>query len=175
MSKKRVSSQDEHPFRIEWLPDGNTQRTKTAKTVTELITCYYRYKKKNRILCKGQKPDFIPANKIFTQKEWRSHINQSKRKNPILEGYKYLEYLENNSISTYRDVARKFNISKARVSQMIALVKKLPQEIIDYFTNKDEKPDLCYFTERKLRPLTLMESDEVKIKRFNEMKNGLVD
>jgi hypothetical protein len=170
-----VSSYDAHHFRIEWLPDGNTQRTKTAKTVTELITCYYRYKKKNRILCKGEKPDFIPANKIYTQKEWRSHIRQSKRKNPILEGYKYLQYLENTPNSTYRDVAEKFNISKARVSQMIALVIKLPQEIIDYLTNKDEKPDLCYFTERKLRPLTLLESNEAKIEKFNEMKNVLVD
>ena len=80
MSKKTGTSYDAHPFRIEWLPNGNTQRTKTAKTVTELIPYYYRFNKKSRILWQGEKPGFIPANKIFTQKEWRSHISQSNKK-----------------------------------------------------------------------------------------------
>jgi len=54
---------------------------------------------------------------------------------------------------------------------MIALVKKLPQEIIDYFTGKVEPANLNYFTERRLSPLTLLKSDEAKIERFREMKN----
>ncbi len=113
-------------------------------------------------------------NKILTQRERRSHFNQAKRKNPILEANKYLEYLETHPALTYQDVAKKLGISKARVSQMIALVKKLPQEIIDYLTPKDDPEDPCHFTERKLRPLTLMESDEAKIERFREMKDGLL-
>ena len=160
------------PERVEWLPDANSQRTKIGQTVTELIPCYYRYNQKKRILYRGEKPHFIPVNKIFTQKEWRSHLSRTKKKNPILEGYKYLNYLEEFPDSTYRDVAEKFNISRARVSQMIALVKKLPQEITDYLTSKDEPANLCYFTERKLRPLTLMGSDEEKIERFRKMKRG---
>ena len=91
-------------------------------------------------------------------------------KNPILEAYNYIEYLESHPNITYQNVAEKFNISKARVSQMIALVKKLPQEIIDYLLNKEERLNLNYFTERKLRPLTLLASDDDKINKFNEMK-----
>lgn len=160
------------PLFFVWLPDRNAQRTKPPKTLTELIPCYYAYDKKKRLLCKGKKPDFIPLNKILTQKERRSHHNQAKQKNPIFEAYKYLEYFENHPGLSYRDVAQKFNISKTRVSQMIALVKKLPQEILDYLTRQaPENP--CYFTERKLRPLTLMESDEAKIQRFRELKDGL--
>ena len=52
---------------------------------------------------------------------------------------------------------------------MVALVKKLPQEIIDYFINEDGTKNLINFTERKLRPLTLMESNESKVERFMEM------
>lgn len=159
---------------IWWLPDSNTQRTKTCKTITELIPCYYRYNKKKKILCKGEKPDFIPVNKILSQKKWHSHLRKTKKKNPILEAYKYLECLEQFPGSTYRDVAEKYNISKARISQMIALVKKLPQEIIDYFTSKENPKNFSYFTERKLRPLTLMKSDEAKIKKFGEIKQGLI-
>jgi len=54
---------------------------------------------------------------------------------------------------------------------MIALVKKLTREIIDCFSNSDEPIDLSYFTEKKLRPLTLMRSDGAKVKRFGEMQN----
>ena len=68
------------------LPNLNTQRTKMCKSVTELIHCYYRYYEKGKILCVGEKPDFIPKNKIFTQREWRSWLGKSKSNNLILEG-----------------------------------------------------------------------------------------
>ncbi|MBU4000547.1 recombinase family protein [Patescibacteria group bacterium] len=176
MPIKKPSEQDgEHLFAQcnVWLPDCATQRTKTVKTITELIACHYRYNNKKKILCEGEKPDFMPANKIFTQKQWLSHFNQSKKKNPILEAYTYIGYLESHPNLTYQDVAEKFNISKARVSQIIALVKKLPQEIIDCFLNKEEHLNLNYFTERKLRPLTLLKSDQAKIEGFREMKSEL--
>ena len=56
---------------------------------------------------------------------------------------------------------------------MIAILKKLPQEIKDYFMNNNESLDLSYFTERKLRPLTLLKSDKVKIDMFREIKESI--
>jgi hypothetical protein len=106
---------------------------------------------------------------VFSQREWHSHLSKAKWKNPILEGQKYLGYLESDPNLKYRDVANKFRVSKARVSQMIALVKRLPQEILYYLTSADMSQDLSYFTERKLRPLTLMESDDKKIEKFLQM------
>jgi hypothetical protein len=53
---------------------------------------------------------------------------------------------------------------------MIALCKRLPPEITEYLINTDEPEILKHFTERKLRPLTLLASDEDKIKKFYEMK-----
>ena len=54
---------------------------------------------------------------------------------------------------------------------MIALVKKLPKEILDYFHMENKSENIKCFTERKLRPLTLMSSDEEKMKKFYEMKD----
>jgi hypothetical protein len=39
--------------------------------------------------------------------------------------------------------------------------------------NTDEPEILNYFTERRLRPLTLLASDEDKIKKFDEMREVL--
>ncbi len=56
---------------------------------------------------------------------------------------------------------------------MIALCKRLPPEITEYLINTDEPEILKHFTERKLRPLTLLASDEDKIKKFYEMREVL--
>ena len=107
------------------LPDHATQRTNSDKSVAETIPCFYRFNNKMKALCRGEKADSIPKDKIMTQREWNSYLNQAENKNPILEGFRYLECLEESPGSTYKNVASKFNISKARVSQMIALVTKL--------------------------------------------------
>ena len=123
-----------------------------------------------KALFKGEIPAFLPENKVVSQREFQSLQYHSNKKNPIQEAYKFLEYLETYPNSTYQDLADEFNISKARVCQMIALVKKLPKEIIDYLSNINDSKSISYFTERKLRPLTMMDSDMAKIEKFKEIK-----
>jgi hypothetical protein len=109
----------------------------------EIIPCYFRRDRAFKVLFKGKEPDFIQRNKTLTKREWQSPLGKAKKKNPIFEGYKYLECLEGSHKLKYRDVANKFNVTKARVSQMITLVKKLPPEIIDYVAENDKAG---YFT-----------------------------
>jgi len=55
---------------------------------------------------------------------------------------------------------------------MIALVKKLPKEIVDYLMEDEEPRKFSYFSERRLRPLTLLKSDKEKMKYFIGMLNN---
>ena len=80
-----------------------------------------------------------------------------------------LTYLEKIPGSSYKDVAKEFNISKARVCQMIALVTKLPEEIIERLINKNEPESLSYFNERQLRPLTQIKNPELQKEKFGEL------
>ncbi|MGA1867721.1 MAG: hypothetical protein ACMUJM_04150 [bacterium] len=86
-----------------------------------------------------------------------------------MEGFKYLEYLKEIPGSTYKDIGKEFNISKARVSQMIALITRLPEEIIDFLISKNESEYLSYFTERRLRPLTKIKNPELQREKFGEL------
>ncbi|MGA1867730.1 MAG: hypothetical protein ACMUJM_04195 [bacterium] len=131
--------------------------------MVEIIPCFYRYYNKIKIICKEKKEISIPNDKIITQRDYNSYLSKANKKNPIMEGYKYLEYLDKVPHPTYGDIAEEFNISKARVSQMIALVTRLPKEITGFIVNNDGKET---FTERQLRPLTLLKSDKEKIERF---------
>ena len=56
---------------------------------------------------------------------------------------------------------------------MIALYKRLPARITDFLINTNAPEILGHFTERRLRPLTLLLSDEEKIKKFEEIKETL--
>ncbi len=153
---------------IFWLPRSSTQRT---KSVSEIIPCYYIYNHKKQVLSKGQKPANFPANKAITQKDWKRSIRQKRKlKNPVRTGFEFVEYLDKNPNATYDDLSLDAGITKARVCQMIALCKRLPAEITDYLINTEEPEILKQFTERKLRPLTLLESDDDKITKFDEMK-----
>jgi len=93
--------------------------------------------------------------------------------NPVRIGFEFVEYLNKNPNATYDDLSVDAGITKARVCQMIALCKRLPPEITDYLINTDEPEILKHFTERRLRPLTLLVSDEDKIKKFYEMREVL--
>ncbi len=93
--------------------------------------------------------------------------------NPVRAGFEFVEYLNKNRDATYDDLSLDSGITKARVCQMIALCKRLPPEITEYLINTDEPEILKHFTERKLRPLTLLASDEDKIKKFYEMREVL--
>jgi hypothetical protein len=93
--------------------------------------------------------------------------------NPVRTGFEFVEYLSKNPNATYDDLSFDTGITKARVCQMIALCKRLPPEITDYLINTDEPEILKHFTERRLRPLTLLVSDEDKIKKFDEIREAL--
>jgi hypothetical protein len=64
-------------------------------------------------------------------------------------------------------------ITKGRGCQMVALYKRFPAEVTNFMLNTAEPEILKYFTERRLRPLTLLASDEDKIKKFYEMREVL--
>ena len=85
----------------------------------------------------------------------------------------FVEYLNKNPNATYYDLSVDAGITKARVCQMIALYKRLPADITDFLMNVDEPNILKHFTERRLRPLTLMDSDDEKIKEFMVIRESL--
>jgi hypothetical protein len=159
------------PYARRMVPSSSTRRT---NTVAEIIPCFYIYNHKKQVLSKGQKPATFPANKAVTQKDRKRSIRQKRElTNPVRTGFEFVEYLNKNPSATYDDLSIDAGITKARVCQMIALCRRLPPEITEYLINTDESEILKHFTERKLRPLTLLASDEDKIKKFYEMREVL--
>lgn len=93
-------------------------------------------------------------------------------KNPVLEGQRYLNLHLSGDYPTYETIAKKFGVSRARICQMIALAKNLPDEITGLFSDSKYLTRLHHITERKLRPLTLMKSNSEKIKAFEKLRGS---
>ncbi len=62
--------------------------------------------------------------------------------------------LDTGVVNNQADLAKRYGISRARVTQYLNLLK-LPDEIIDFLkANSGHEPILHFFTERRLRELT---------------------
>lgn len=119
------------------------------------------------MLFKGEKPAQFAPNRVVSQRDWEYSLRPEKKyPNPVKVGFKFVQYLKNHPDSTYDDLSEMSGVSKARVCQMVALCNKLSAQITDYLMNTDEPEVLKHFTERRLRPLTLLASDEDKILKF---------
>ena len=86
-----------------------------------------------------------------------------------MKGLQWLRLFENESVRTYAQAAEIVGVSRGRVFQLVSLVTRLPKEITDFLAANKDLVIRARFSERRLRPLTLMESDEQKIKRFRAM------
>ena len=86
-----------------------------------------------------------------------------------MESQAYWRIYRSGEYPTYETIAKKLSVTRARVCQMIALAKRLPNEIIDVFSDEEHADKLSHITERKLRPITLLKTDGEKIKAFNKL------
>ena len=132
------------------------------------------YNNRKKVLKKGLKPASFHTDKVITKRGWTRSLRQKQKpSNAVLTGFRFVEHLNDNPNTTYDVLAIEAGVTKARVCQMIALCKRLPSEITDYLMNTDDPETLKFFTERRLRPLTLMATDDDKITRFKEMVEAI--
>ena len=87
---------------------------------------------------------------------------------PILEARRYERLLSDPFINSQADVAREFGITRARVSQIMGLLK-LPEEIQKVLLGLDDQRAIRFFSERRLRPLLMTQDAARQTAEFNRM------
>jgi hypothetical protein len=89
--------------------------------------------------------------------------------NPIRTALQYKGLLKSGHIETQAELASFLGVSRAKVTQMLNLLK-LDGEIIEMVSGLDEEDErLRRVTERRLRELTQIEDEEEQMERFREM------
>ena len=118
---------------------------------------------------RGYKPDCLPQNKTLSRKKLRSIEFKRQKQNPIIEAKRFKKFTEDHPSMPYWYIGEMFGISKARLSQLISLVTKLPSEITNFIEKQNDPDFLCFFTERRLRELTTLDSNKKKIIAFKQL------
>lgn len=88
--------------------------------------------------------------------------------NPILEAKRYERLLSDPFINSQADVARELGITRARVSQIMGLLK-LPEEIQRVLLGLNDQRAIRFFSERRLRSLLMMPGQGRQVWEFNRM------
>ena len=88
-------------------------------------------------------------------------MNRAERYQNTLRG--------NNRVNTQAALARKLGISKARLTQIMNLLKLAP-EIKSYIKALDDPKLLHFFNERRLRSIVRIQDAKIQIIEFNKIK-----
>jgi hypothetical protein len=118
---------------------------------------------------RGKKPRELANIARITARQWAQHERDLDRDNPILKGLRWLRVFENESVRTYAQAAEIIGVSRERVYQLTSLVTKLPPQIKDFLAGTEDPTLLRFFTERRLRPLTLISDGESQMAQFAEL------
>jgi hypothetical protein len=102
----------------------------------------------------------------------KTKVKEAVWRNPVVVGLEYLNLYKSGQYPTYETLARKYNVTRARICQMINMVKKLPKEISDLFLDRRNSYKLRHITERKLRILTTLKCDKEKMAAFKKLINA---
>jgi hypothetical protein len=87
---------------------------------------------------------------------------------PLRKALRYQRLLSDQFIKSQMDIAREFGITRARVSQIMGLLK-LPEEIQKTLLGFEDQRAIRYFSERRLRPLLKITEPAKQVEEFSRM------
>ena len=86
-----------------------------------------------------------------------------------MDAYHYKALIEKDpGINTQADIASKLGYTRARISQVMALLRLHP-DIQKELMEMDDQEEIRYFCEKRLRALTYLEYDE-QLRLWRKMK-----
>ena len=88
---------------------------------------------------------------------------------PLQEARRYARILENDpSLKTRADLAREMGVSRARVTQIMNLLR-LDSEVQERVLGLEDQRAVRFFSERRLRPLIQIEDPKRQVREFEKM------
>ena len=116
--------------------------------------------------CKNFSSAFSLKRKSLAKKEISEQPQESKPRklHPLVIACRSKDLLDTGVVNSKAELARRMGMSRARVTQLLNLLK-LPSSIVDYLANCADPAIISYFTERRLRPMT-MAADKAEVLRW---------
>ena len=100
----------------------------------------------------------------------KSHLEEPEGnpyRHPLFLAYEFQQLLEARAVNNRAEIARRYGLSRARVTQVMKLLK-LPQTVQDYIVAlSPQKQRLC--SGRHLRKIVALSNGEAQTKAFKDL------
>lgn len=120
-----------------WLPRVDTNRAPEAQEIQLLIPLYR----------KRGKRFFLSLDEPFAPDPAPEPI---VRKNMVAEALRFQAYLKEDALCSYFDASYHFGVTRARVSQLMGIVIRLPEEFLNSMRNCNDPNVLKIFSGQEL-------------------------
>jgi transcriptional regulator with XRE-family HTH domain len=103
--------------------------------------------------------------------QWERILDEPERvyKSPLQEARRYVRVLENDpSVTTRADLAREMGVSRARITQIMNLLR-LDSEVKKRLLKLEDQRAIRFFGERRLRPLIQIEDPRRQMRELERM------
>jgi len=77
--------------------------------------------------------------------------------------------LEEGEVNNQSDLARKVGLTRARITQVLNLLK-LPDSVIRNLCSVSEPKSIAFFSERRLRSITRLPRTKEQLKAFRDLE-----
>ena len=152
--------------RQEWLRSYQTKRT--ISTAKIRIPVFLQRVRQQLVIMQGQPPYGIKTNERITRQIIREAKPKIRKPSPLEQALTYARVLNEPSVVSQSQVAQRFGVSRARVSQVLNLLD-LDAAILDQLMSIKDVEEHNFFTERRLRGLAVLDEDE-QLSEFNRLR-----
>jgi len=87
--------------------------------------------------------------------------------------FEFQRLISTDEVRNQADIARRFDLSRARVTQILSILK-LPTPIVDYLSSLFHEERALY-NERELRRILALPTEEEQVRDFEELRRRLSD
>lgn len=143
---------------LKWLPTFDVRRNANIKRF-QLLVPIYRRRVKGFLLSFGRpfppgppKPPPLPP------------------KNIVAEALRFRHYLTENPSRTYEETGRHFGVSRARVSQLMGILRQLPKNFLDSMSDCSDPNVLSTFSGRELIRISRLATIEKRKRAISRLE-----
>ena len=155
----RLASQKDIPGR-----DDKPNRIGSRRKVVHLLVKMYKHRGRKSMISFG-----IP----FPERPRRLRRPPPIYKNMVQEAVKVQKFLTEDPSRTYRSASQEFNLTRARISQLMKIANNLPKDFIEKMKACEESRVLKMFSGKQLLRITALKTEGERQDEIKRLSHSL--